>query len=281
MDIKELNNLGIEKLKNNNIEDYIYKSNRLLQFVLNMTKEELIINIDKQVGNHKKHEYLLFIDELINGKPLQYITNCQEFMKLKFYVNENVLIPQPDTEILVERTLDVIKNKYNENNCNILDLCTGSGIIGISLKKYMPNVTITASDISSKALDVACLNAKNNDVEINFINSNMFNNIHDKFNLIVSNPPYIESSEISKLAKDVQNEPLLALDGGEDGLSFYRIIRDEAYKFLEKDGAILLEIGYNQKEKVLDLFKNNSFYKNIEFYKDLSKIDRVIKIEKS
>ena len=146
----------------------------------------------------------------------------------------------------------------------------------------MKNATVCASDISKKALESAKLNAKNNDTDIHFIESDMFENIKDiEFDLIVSNPPYIETKELKKLPRDVQNEPSLALDGGEDGLTYYRIIRDEGYKFLKNNGVILLEIGYNQNKTVVDLFKENNKYKNIEIYKDLSNIDRVIKIEKS
>ena len=146
----------------------------------------------------------------------------------------------------------------------------------------MNNVNMYASDISKKALNIARLNAKNNDTEIQFIESNMFENIKNlKFDIIVSNPPYIETDDIINLPKDVQNEPILALDGGLDGLTYYKIIRDNGYSFLKNNGKILIEIGYNQNNRVVNLFKENRNYKNIEIYKDLSNIDRVIKIEKS
>ncbi len=279
MKIKELKRIGIKKLEDNNIDDVMFKADKLLQYVLNMNKTDLLINENNLVDANLEEKYLVLIDEIIQGKPLQYITNSQEFMKLNFYVDENVLIPQPDTEILVEKAIDIIKKS---KNISILDLCTGSGAIAVSIKKYMKNATVYALDISKKALEIAKLNAKNNDTDIHFIESDMFENIKNiEFDLIVSNPPYIETKELKRLPKDVQNEPRLALDGGEDGLTYYRIIRDEGYKFLKNNGVILLEIGYNQNKTVVDLFKENNNYKNIEIYKDLSNIDRVIKIEKS
>ena len=290
MNIRELKIIGNKKLEENNIEDSVFKAEKLLQYVLNIDKTELLINNEMLVDKENENKYLMLIDKLIKGKPLQYITNCQEFMKLNFFVDQNVLIPQPDTEILVEEVLDTInkvkqlrgiEENREQEKILVLDLCTGSGAIGISIKKYITDLEVYASDISKEALKIAELNAKNNDVQIQFINSDMLENIKIKFDIIVSNPPYIETKKLEKLPKDVQNEPQLALDGGEDGLKYYKIIRDEGYKFLKDNGAILLEIGYNQNRSVPDLFRNNENYKNIEIYKDLSNIDRVVKIEKS
>ena len=290
MNIRELKIIGNKKLEENNIEDSVFKAEKLLQYLLNIDKTELLINNEMLVDKESENEYLILIDKLIKGKPLQYITNCQEFMKLNFFVDQNVLIPQPDTEILVEEVLDTInkvkqlrgiEENREQEKILVLDLCTGSGAIGISIKKYITDLEVYASDISKEALKIAELNAKNNDVQIHVINSDMLENIKIKFDIIVSNPPYIETKELEKLPKDVQNEPQLALDGGEDGLKYYKIIRDEGYKFLKDNGAILLEIGYNQNRSVPDLFRNNENYKNIEIYKDLSNIDRVVKIEKS
>ncbi len=279
MKIKEIRALGIQKLNENNIDDAIYKANKLLQYILKIKKIDFILKENEYVDIKIEKKYIELLDELIKGKPLQYITHSQEFMKLNFFVDENVLIPQPDTEILVEKALELIKDS---KNMSILDLCTGSGAIAISIKRYMNNVNMYASDISKKALNIARLNAKNNDTEIQFIESNMFENIKNlKFDIIVSNPPYIETDDIINLPKDVQNEPILALDGGLDGLTYYKIIRDNGYSFLKNNGKILIEIGYNQNNRVVNLFKENRNYKNIEIYKDLSNIDRVIKIEKS
>lgn len=216
-----------------------------------------------------------YIKKIIEGKPIQYITNYQEFMKLQFYVNENVLIPQPDTEILVEQVINENKNK----NINILDLCTGSGAIGISIAKYIEKSNIIATDISSKALQIAKLNAEKNLVhkKIEFILSDMFKDIGKRsFDIIVSNPPYIKTKIIKNLDKTVQNEPSLALDGGMDGLKFYKIIAQKAHEFLNKNGKIYLEIGYDQKDDVVNLLKNTFKYKDIICIKDLEQNDRVI-----
>ena len=279
MKVKELKKIGINKLEEYKVDDVIYKAEKLLQYVLNINKVDLIINDNRIVDSKSEKRYLESIEEMIQGKPLQYITHMQEFMKLNFYVDENVLIPQPDTEILVEKVINIIKM---DKSVNVLDLCTGSGAIAVSIKKYMEDANVYASDVSKDALNIAKLNAKNNNANIYFIKSNMFENIKDlKFDIIVSNPPYIETRELEKLPKDVQHEPTLALDGGEDGLKFYKIIRDEGYKFLNDNGKILIEIGYNQNKSVTRLFEEDSNYKNMEVYKDLLKIDRVIKIEKS
>lgn len=283
MKIFELNNIGIKLLEENNIEDSRIKSKLLLEYLLNMSKIDLIVNNDKEVDDLIKEKYMKYINEIINGRPIQYIINNQEFMKLNFYVDENVLIPQPDTEILVQKAIEIIKNK-KDNKLDILDLCTGSGAIGISLKKYIDDITVYVSDISEKALEIAKKNAIKNEVEVQYILSDMFSKMDNlKFDLIVSNPPYIKTDVIKLLSKEVQNEPIIALDGGNDGLDYYRIIRNEAYKYLKTNGVILLEIGFDQKNTVSELFKNNDQYnyKNIELFKDLSNIDRVIKIEKS
>ena len=144
----------------------------------------------------------------------------------------------------------------------VLDLCTGSGAIAISIKKYLPEVQVFASDISKNALKIAQKNANNNKVKINFIESNMFENISETFDVITSNPPYIKTEEIRKLSKQVQNEPKLALDGGKDGLDFYKIIAKEGPKHLNKNGVILMEIGYDQGQAVTNLFKNSKCIKD-------------------
>lgn len=218
---------------------------------------------------------MIYIDKIINGKPIQYITNEQEFMKLKFYVDENVLIPQPDTEILAEKIID----EYSDKEVKIWDLCTGSGAIAISLAKYIKKSNIIATDISNKAIQIAKLNAEKNLVhkKIKFILSDMFKNIeNDTFDLIVSNPPYIKTDVINNLEKSVQNEPNIALDGGEDGLKFYKIIAENAYKFLNNNGKLYLEIGFDQKENVINLLQKTYKYNEITCIKDLAGNDRLI-----
>lgn len=277
MKIKELIIYGKNLLTANNIEDASLISKVLAEFILNMNKTQLIANDEKEISEEEKTRYYLALIEIVQGIPVQYITNNQEFMKLNFYVDKNVLIPQPDTEILVEEVIEII-NKNNEE-VEVLDICTGSGCIGTSIAKYTKKVAITMSDISNKALNIAKNNYTKNiedTSKVEFIKSDMFKNIKGKYDIIVSNPPYIESKEISKLDKQVQNEPHLALDGGEDGLEFYRKLAGEAHKFLNKNGYLCMEIGYNQKEAVIRLLKENKNYKEIYSKKDLSQNDRII-----
>lgn len=283
MNIQELRKIGRNKLVENNIDDAYTKVDILLQFLLKMNKTELIVNQEKELSKKDENKYLKYIEEIVNGKPIQYITKVQEFMNLKFYVDENVLIPQPDTEILVEETINRINEIKEEKIIKVLDVCTGSGAIAVSIKKYAnemnKNVEMYATDISETAIRIAKKNAKKNDVKVNFILSDMFKNIKEKeFDIIVSNPPYIETKIIPTLPKEVQDEPHIALDGGEDGLKFYEIIAQNANKFIKEKGQILLEIGYNQKESVMKVFEDTKKYYCISCIKDLSNNDRVIKI---
>lgn len=278
MKIEELLRYGKEKLEKQKIEDASIISRILVQYVLKIDRNKLIINKNDNVDINKENEYKEYIEKIIKGKPVQYITNNQEFMRLNFYVDENVLIPQPDTEILVE---EVIKSIDIKENIEILDMCTGSGCIGISLAKNIKNTKVTLVDISKEAIETAKKNAIQNGVEnkVTFIQSDMFENVKGKFDIIVSNPPYIKTNIIQTLDKQVQNEPHIALDGGEDGLDFYKILINEAHKYLKKDGKIFLEIGYDQKQEVESLAKQSKHYKKIETIKDLSQNDRVIILE--
>ena len=162
-----------------------------------------------------------------------------------------------------------------KTNIKILDLCTGSGAIAVSLAKNIENADVVASDISQKALEIANKNSILNNVEINFIHSDLYENIKEKFNMIVSNPPYIRTEVIKELSKEVQKEPHIALDGGEDGLKFYKKIIEESKQLLENNGYLLLEIGFDQRKDVIELLEKNN-YKNIYFKKDLGSNDRIV-----
>lgn len=274
MTIKELINYGKKMLNENEIEDAYTISKVLAQYILNMDRVQIISNDEKIVDEDTKNRYYLALIEIVQGMPIQYITNNQEFMKMNFYVDENVLVPQPDTEILVQEVIDIVKK---ENKKDILDMCTGSGCIGISVGKNLENVNVTLADISSKALEIAKINSKNNDVKnINYIETNMFENICEKYDIIVSNPPYIETNEMEKLPKNVKKEPHIALDGGEDGLDFYKILVQDSKKHLKRDGYLCMEIGYDQKQRIEELIQKDGSYENIYSKKDLGGNDRIV-----
>ena len=308
MNIKQALEYGIELLKENNVDEPILKTRILLSNILEQSKEYLIVYNNEEISQEAENKFYNYLNRLAKNEPIQYITNKQEFMGLEFYVDENVLIPQPDTEILVEETIKICKNfnieKANENNVGvdahidpldnikILDLCTGSGAIGISIARNIKNYEIILSDISGEALEIATRNSKtlvgetigrpqNNEkeykrCEIKIIQSDLFENINDKFDIIVSNPPYIKTEVIKTLDKEVQKEPILALDGGEDGLDIYRRIIEQGYKYLNENGYLCLEIGYDQKEEVIELIGKTNKYTSIYSKKDLAGNDRIV-----
>lgn len=263
MKLEEAKRIGKEFLKKNNIDER--EARLLLAFVLNISSDELIRT--SEITEDKFEEYQNVLNRRVQGTPFSYITGEKEFMKLKFKVNENVLIPRPETEILVEEAL-----KYKPEN--VLDVCTGSGCIAISIAYYSEQTNVSALDISKAALEIANENAKLNGVDVEFICSDLFENVNRKYDIIVSNPPYIETSVIDTLEKEVKSEPHIALDGGADGLEFYRRIAKEARKYLKENGTLLFEIGYNQGESVSKLLMDND-YKNVRIIKDLSENDRV------
>ena len=275
MTIKEILDYGVHQFKE--ISDVPRKEiELLLMHICHLKKIDLILNADEDI----KKENELKIKELIKkrkkGIPLQYIIGTQEFMGLNFIVTENVLIPRQDTEILIE---EIISRFKNQSNLKILDIGTGSGAISISLAKFLKNAHIISIDISKEALIVAKSNAKKNNVanQITFIESNLFENLKtdESFDIIVSNPPYIPSKDILDLQKEVKNyEPMLALDGGEDGLDYYREITKKSVEFLKKEGLLAYEIGYDQGVDVSEMLKKD--FHHIEIIKDLQKHDRVV-----
>lgn len=272
MRIQELLEIGANELKKSKIENPIAIAKQLMCFVTGKDKIYLITNANTELKNEQEQFFLTAINKVVQNIPLQYITNKQEFMKMDLYVDENVLIPRADTEIVVEEAIKII----NENNLtNILDMCTGSGAIAIAISKYTENRNITAVDISEKALEVARKNAiSNNTTAIEFICSDMFENVTGKYDLIISNPPYIQKNVIESLDENVKKEPILALDGGDDGLDFYRNLENNAYEYLNENGYLVLEIGFDQKGEVTKLLQNK--YKDIICKKDLGGNDRVI-----
>lgn len=278
MIIKEVLKSSIEEINKLNIEDASMKVKMLLSDILGKEKEYLLIHDNEELSQDVLDNFYAKLNRLKDEEPIQYILNKQEFMGFEFYVDENVLIPQPDTEILVEEVVDISKKiNNNSNELRVLDMCTGSGAIAISLSKLIENASVSASDISDGALNVAKENAIKNSVNIEFYKSDLFNDISKnvKFDIIVSNPPYIQTEVIKGLSKEVQSEPFIALDGGEDGLVFYREIIKNAKDYIVEDGYLALEIGYDQKESVTNLLRENG-YKNIYSKTDLAGNDRVV-----
>ena len=274
MTISELIKKGIIELKNGNIEEPKLKARLLMQYVLNKSRQYVIVNDREELDNIKEKQYLEEIKILKKGVPIEHITHQKEFMKLSFFVDKNVLIPRQDTEILVEEVINIAKKN---NAKKILDLCTGSGAIAVSLAKYLPQAEITAIDISNEALKIAKKNAISNNVENQIISSDMFTNLNEeKFDIIVSNPPYIKTNVIKNLDIQVQNEPYIALDGGKDGLDFYKKIINESYQYLKYNGYLCLEIGFDQKIDVIELIENTESFTGTYSKKDLFDNDRII-----
>lgn len=282
MNIEQALNFGKQELNKNEIEDSLLKVRILLTDILKQSKEYLVINNTKELSSQEEKEFKEKIEKLKLGYPIQYITNKQFFRNCEFYVDKNVLIPQPDTEILVEEAIKILKEKtFQKNKINILDLCTGSGAIIVSLGKELEKISekynFYGTDISEKAIEIAQKNANSNNVNVKFFLGDLFEsiNVNEKFDLIVSNPPYIETDVIKTLSLEVQKEPIIALDGGITGLDFYKRIAKESKNFLTTKGYLILEIGYNQMEAVCSILKNENF-KIVSRVKDYANNDRVI-----
>ena len=249
----------------------------LLQKVLGVDRLYILLNLDRVLSNDEEQLFNKFIEERLNNRPIAYIVGNREFMGLDFYVQEGVLIPRPDTEILVEEVIELAKDK---GKVNILDIGTGSGAITVSLAKYLENAKVTSVDISDIALEIGKRNAMKNNVvdRIDFIKSDLFSALDKnvKFDIIVSNPPYIKREVIETLDKQVKDfEPYNALEGGIDGLDFYRAITTQAKDFLKEGGILAYEVGHDQSEDVSKLMEMDG-YTNIYTRKDLQQIDRVV-----
>ena len=276
MNIREAITKASIKLKTQNIDSPKQKARLLMQYVLHENRQYLIVYDEKKLTPNQEERYFNEVDKMLQGIPLQHITHLQEFMKMNLYVNKDVLIPRPDTEVLVE---EVIKIAKRINAKMILDLCTGSGAIAVSLAKYIKNSQITAIDISEKALEIAEKNAieQKVDNQIAFLQADLFKDIpKEKYDIIVSNPPYIKKDVIKTLDREVQEEPYIALDGGWAGLDFYRLIIGGANEFLKYGGYLCLEIGYDQKIDVIELIEKEEKYVNTYGKKDLYGNDRII-----
>lgn len=235
------------------------------------------LNLDKNLSEIEEKYFLEMIEDRLNERPIAYIIGNREFMGLDFFVKEGALIPRPDTEILVEEIINTNKEK---NELNILDIGTGSGAITVSLAKYLDKSKVMSVDISDIALEIATKNAISNNVQdrVKFIKSDVFSNVEKDccFDIIVSNPPYIPRKVIEGLDKQVKDfEPYNALEGGEDGLDFYRKITDESRSYLKKGGMLAYEVGHDQAQDVKDIMKQNGF-ESIYTKEDLQGFKRVV-----
>lgn len=272
MTYREAIELGAGVLSKAQIDNPDLDAWYLLQMVCKIERSFYYLHEEEELTTEQQKEYEIALQKRAERIPLQYIIGEQEFMGLTFKVNSNVLIPRQDTETLVEEALKVCKS-----GMRVLDLCTGSGCIIISLMKNAPGIIATGSDVSKQALLVAKENGKNHEADVEWIRSDLFDNITERYDLIVSNPPYIPTAEISGLMPEVRDfEPFDALDGREDGLYFYREIIRKSKDYLNPDGYLYLEIGYNQGEAVSSLMREAGFAE-IEVVRDLAGLDRVVK----
>ncbi len=280
---KTLISLGEKKLKDVGIEerDAKVQSELLYCHVREIEMGQLFNCWDEIITVENAKKYNEYISRKIKGEPIEYIMGYQEFMGLKFQVNKQVLIPRMDTEILIEKVEEEIKKQKKDEgdgkNIEVLDLCCGSGAIGISIGKRNERTNVTLSDVSKGALKVADKNARVNHINVEIIESDLFQKITKKFDIICSNPPYIPTREIETLMKEVKSfEPKLALDGGKDGLDFYRKIIKEGKDFLKLNGTLIMEIGHGQGQEVIMLMKEEA-YSNIGIFNDLDGKERVVK----
>jgi release factor glutamine methyltransferase len=269
MNLNDLNEKNISILKEAEIKEAELEAFYIIEAVMNLSRSMFFLKKRDEVSEQDINKCLAIAQKRSQHMPLQYILGNQEFMGLQFKVTPDVLIPRQDTEGLVEEVLKLVKP-----GMKVLDMCTGSGCIAVSIAKFAQNVQVSAVDISPKALEVARENAAANQVQINFIESDMFTEIREKYDMIISNPPYIKSQVVTTLMPEVRDyEPHLALDGKEDGLFFYRKLANESGNFLTPGGMLCLEIGYDQGAEVAQLLQQQGFTQ-VRVEQDLCGLDR-------
>lgn len=284
--IKTALQLGAQLLKQSGSPSAILDAELLLLQGYNcngiaMNKIKLITNCNDIIPESVYELYKEFVEQRCQGKPVQYITGSQEFMGLEFEVSEKVLIPRGDTEIIVEKLLE-LANKGSA--LNIIDMCTGTGAIAVSLAHFLHKAMVTAVDISEAALECCRKNIDKHGLQnrVRAVKSNLFGDLTrleltNIIDMVVSNPPYIPTRDIAGLSVNVKDfEPMLALDGGIDGLDFYRSIIHDAASYLKSGGILAFEIGYNQGQHIMDIIKENGSYYDLECFKDLAGLDRCI-----
>jgi release factor glutamine methyltransferase len=282
LQIKEIIPVAENILMDNGVADYKTDAEILLCHEIHYDSRKIFMNWSRELDDEACERYFAAVQRRAAGTPTQYLTGVQSFMGYNFAVDERVLIPRMDTETVVEAAIDYIRSqkaiKY------VLDLCTGCGAIAISLAKDISTLKFMATDVSGDALKVASNNAERLGVNgrVKFLKSDLFDDIPKgfgvkKFDMIISNPPYIRTDVLSRLQREIyEHEPMLALDGGEDGLAYYRDIAEEAPDFLTKKGVLFFEIGYDQAEAVDDILRSTGNYAGISVRRDISGNDRVI-----
>ena len=263
--------MGMQKLKEAQIGEAQLDARLLLEEVCGTDHNTLLCHGDWEVSEAEEEQYRKALEQRAVHVPLQHLLGYQDFMGLRFQVNEYVLIPRQDTEILVEEAM-----RYLHDGMRILDLCTGSGCILLSLLHYSNDCEGVGVDISQEALQVAAQNAELLGIKADFLKSDLYEKVTGKFDLLVSNPPYIERAIIPTLMEEVREyDPYIALDGGEDGLDFYRRIIGGAQDYLKRGGQILMEIGSGQAKAVSELLRKAGF-KEIDVCRDFAGLDRVV-----
>ncbi len=278
--LSDILNAGSDFLTSNGILNPCIDSERLLEYVLDLDRIELYIDVNREIDEQKIERFKSLIKRRGNGEPIQYLLGDVDFFGNAFYVKEGVFIPRPETEVLVEKVIKLFSSK---ENLKVVDVGTGCGNIAISIALKFPKSFIYAIDISENALRIARLNAKKHGVSerIEFLNSDLFHTLSSlklekKIDLIVSDPPYIKRKDIESLPVEVKGyEPVESYDGGEDGLEFIvRLIEDSPY-FLKQNGILAFEFGFDEKDSVCQLFDEYDFYSSVGIVKDYSGNDRI------
>ena len=275
MNIQSAINLGYQKLKENNIFSYRLDTEILLSNVMNKKRDYIIFNLNKNLNASDLINFKEVIKKRSKGKPISYIIGKKEFWKYEFEISEGVLIPRPDTELIIEQVLKISKNK---SKLSVLEVGIGSGCILLSILKEKKDFNGTGIDISKKCIDISKINSKKLNVKdrIKFFKTDVDNFNHGKYDLIISNPPYIKKLDLKYLDKDIINfEPKIALDGGLEGTSEIRKVINKSSELIKIGGKLILEIAFDQKKEVLKLLKNKRFYIN-NVLKDFANNDRCI-----
>ena len=279
--IRSLLKEGMILLRESGCPSYILDAELILCHILDMTRIDIIKYRDRVLGEEEAVDFFRLVEERKKGKPIQYITGCQEFMGIDFCVRENVLIPRPDTEILVEKTLELLKGK---EKLRIADVCTGSGAIAVSLAYYVPHAYVYAADISEDALECCRRNIERHQLgrRMKLLRGDLLEPLFEeglegKLDALVSNPPYISKKDMDSLPTGVRCfEPHLALYGGREGMDFYIRILKDADKLLKKGGLLAFEIGYDQGRALKKIIHDHGIYKDVRIEKDLAGLDRIV-----